>query len=144
MILYKVPFRDVMTLSFRDWVRQIIWCHLVLRLFPRASEPVYHYGPFVSFGSTPYVLDVDVSDWMFPRGDDDGQLGGDTLPTSVLREFIEARDRLLARGKDIAENSEDAGPEFYGSRPTLVDVTKAVSEGSYNAAPAKPPFGTGT
>lgn len=30
---YKVPFRQVWALTFRDWVRETIWCHVVLRLY---------------------------------------------------------------------------------------------------------------
>lgn len=31
---WKVPFRQVYCESFRDMLKQTIWCHVVLRLFP--------------------------------------------------------------------------------------------------------------
>ena len=30
---FKVPFRQVWTDRLQDWVREVLWCHLVLRLF---------------------------------------------------------------------------------------------------------------
>lgn len=35
---WKVPFRQVYCDTFWTWVRAIIWCHFVLRLFPNAVE----------------------------------------------------------------------------------------------------------
>jgi hypothetical protein len=37
---WKVPFRQSYCATFRIWVAQIIYCHLVLRLMPRVSVPL--------------------------------------------------------------------------------------------------------
>lgn len=34
----KVPFRQVYAWGWKTWVKSVIWCHFVMRLFPRASE----------------------------------------------------------------------------------------------------------
>jgi len=35
---WKVPFRQVYTNSFREWVKWSIWCHFVIRVFPGARD----------------------------------------------------------------------------------------------------------
>lgn len=35
---WKVPFRQVYTSTFADWVRQTFWCHVVIRVFPGAVD----------------------------------------------------------------------------------------------------------
>lgn len=44
---YKVPFRQVYCETLSLWLKETVWCHLVLRVFPHAldlgSEPVETY-----------------------------------------------------------------------------------------------------
>lgn len=35
---WKVPFRQVYCDSLRQWARAVFWCHVVVRIFPRAVE----------------------------------------------------------------------------------------------------------
>lgn len=37
--MYSVPFRNVVIDSFVGWLRATFWCHIVLRLYPNASDP---------------------------------------------------------------------------------------------------------
>jgi hypothetical protein len=37
---WKVPFRQVYCDSFKSMVMDTIWCHVVLKLFPYADNPV--------------------------------------------------------------------------------------------------------
>ena len=39
MINWKVPFRNCYADSFAGWVKYTLWCHVVLRVFPFASDP---------------------------------------------------------------------------------------------------------
>lgn len=34
----KVPFRQVYCWGWKQWAKAVIWCHLVMRMFPRATE----------------------------------------------------------------------------------------------------------
>jgi hypothetical protein len=36
--MWKVPFRQVYCDLFLDMVRQTFWCHVVIRVFPRAVD----------------------------------------------------------------------------------------------------------
>lgn len=31
---YKIPFRQVYTLTFKDFLKQTLWCHFVIKVFP--------------------------------------------------------------------------------------------------------------
>lgn len=31
---YKVPFRQAYTETFKDWLKQTFWCHIVIKVFP--------------------------------------------------------------------------------------------------------------
>jgi hypothetical protein len=44
-VLWKVPFRQVYNDSFRSWLRSTFWCHVVLRLYPGASDSGHCNGP---------------------------------------------------------------------------------------------------
>jgi hypothetical protein len=37
--MWKVPFRRVYCETLGDMLRETLWCHAVLRLFPNASCP---------------------------------------------------------------------------------------------------------
>lgn len=43
---WKVPFRSVYCDSFRSWLKQTFWCHVVIKVFPHlidlASDPQLH------------------------------------------------------------------------------------------------------
>jgi hypothetical protein len=39
---WKVPFRAVYCATFASMIGQAFWCHVVLRLFPRATEMSSH------------------------------------------------------------------------------------------------------
>lgn len=34
----KVPFREVYCWGWKTWLKATFWCHVVMRLFPRATE----------------------------------------------------------------------------------------------------------
>lgn len=36
---WKTPGREVYSASFGDMLRSVFWCHVVMRLFPSASDP---------------------------------------------------------------------------------------------------------
>jgi hypothetical protein len=36
--MYKVPFRQSYTNSVADLIKQTFWCHVVIRVFPRAVD----------------------------------------------------------------------------------------------------------
>ena len=36
--MWKVPFRQVYTNTFKHWVQQTVWCHLVIKMFPRCHD----------------------------------------------------------------------------------------------------------
>ena len=43
---YRVPFRAGVFSTFRDWLRGILWCHVVRRVFPTAStDDLITHGP---------------------------------------------------------------------------------------------------
>lgn len=35
---YKVPFRQVYTVTLLDLIRETLWCHFVIRVFPGAVD----------------------------------------------------------------------------------------------------------
>ena len=35
---WQVPGRAIFTLTFRDWFKETIWCYLVLKLWPLATD----------------------------------------------------------------------------------------------------------
>lgn len=37
--MYKVPFRNVYCDTFRMWIAETIYCHVVLRINPPTNEP---------------------------------------------------------------------------------------------------------
>lgn len=41
---WKVPFREVYCDTFGAWVRETVWCHIVLRLFRADVEALLPRG----------------------------------------------------------------------------------------------------
>ena len=35
---YKVPFRQVYCATFKDFIKETIWCLFVIRIFPKAHD----------------------------------------------------------------------------------------------------------
>lgn len=154
MMYYRVPGRAVLTTSIGSWIKMTFWCHVVLRLFPNASEPVYFYGPFVSFGGpSVYVLDGSES-WMLPREGEETQMGGRPYPEEVLKAFrIAAQEEREIDAKIAADRAAfaaevdktvaDANAALAESDKLMeqraayarLDIGKAMSEGSYNQNP---------
>ena len=35
---YKIPFRRVYTSTFKDWIKEIVWIFVVIKIFPKAHD----------------------------------------------------------------------------------------------------------
>lgn len=35
---WKVPGRSIITFSFLDWVKSIVWCYFVLKIWPHIAD----------------------------------------------------------------------------------------------------------
>jgi len=49
---WKVPFRQVYCDTFWRWVKSTVWCHIVIKVYPNASDPG---GPRKDFSFPPGV-----------------------------------------------------------------------------------------